>query len=501
MLAASALALLLFAPGAQGAAAPRSPSRGLHVAVLSCLTGKVRVATRLGCPTVPTAGPRDSGLATVSTLAASGSRTSLYAVGHRNSTLAQLSLGPNRALSFGACVTGNTFARACPGLPGASANAVAAPISNPTATAVSPDARSLYLVSGDFHASVVARFARDPVTGALAYQGCVTGDLEAAPPGPAACSPLPSATAKGPGSGLYEPSGVAISADGRRVYVTAAGDGSVIAFDRDPASGALSLAGCVNGARRVSGCARAPGRSILAGATSPFLSPDGRYLYVAGRGYSTVVAFRLGGTGALRFAGCVTSRDDRRPCRRGRRPEGAVAALSNPSGIAGTADGRFLYVSSTYGTIVALRRNRASGALTPVSCASSRREDRRRCARVPMARVPKGFGGIRRVPLLGGARTPVLVARGKTLLAPVGRVSGLAEFKRNRRSGALAFRGCATGNLELSTARNGPCQPLRKATGNGVGSGFYVTFALAPAPGNLVYAASAGDSTVSLLRP
>lgn len=101
----------------------------------------------------------------------------------------------------------------------------------------------------------------------------------------------------------------------------------------------------------------------------------------------------------------------------------------------------------------------------------------------------------------GGTRTAVLVARGKTLLAPVGRLSGLAKFKRNRRSGALAFRGCATGNLELSTARKGPCQPLRKATGNGVGSGFYVTFALAPGPGNLVYAASAGDSTVSLLRP
>lgn len=407
MLAATALALLLLAPGAQGAAAPRSSGRGIHVAVLSCLTAKTRVATRLGCPRVPIGvTPRDSGLAAASALAASGSRTSLYAVGHRNSTLAQLSLGPNRALGFGACVTGNTFARACLSLPGASANAVAAPISHPIAAAVSPDGRSLYLVSGDFHASVVARFARNPVSGALAYQGCVTGDLEAAPPGPAACSPLPSATAKGHGSGLYEPSGVAISADGRRVYVTAAGDGSVIAFARDPASGALSLAGCVSSGRRVSGCARAPGRSILAGATSPFLSPDGRYLYVAGKGYSTVVAFRLGGTGALRFAGCVTSRDDRRPCRRGRRPEAAVAALSNPSGIAGTADGRFLYVSSTYGTIVALRRNRASGALTPVSCVSSRREDRRRCARVPVARVPKGFSGTRKIPLLGVPAPP-----------------------------------------------------------------------------------------------
>jgi WD40-like Beta Propeller Repeat len=467
--------------------------------VLSCVTAKPRVAARLGCPTIPGAGGRGSGLEGVRTLAASGNRTSLYAASDRNSTLVQLALGPSRALSFGACVTGDSFVDACLNLPGATANAWAAPIASPTAAAVSPDGRSLYLVSGSFHGAVVARFARDPATGALAYQGCVTGDLEAGPSGPAACAPLPTATKDGYGSGIYEASGVAIGAGGNRVYVTGAGDGSVTAFDRDPGSGALSFAGCVSSNRQVRGCTHVPGSDpVLGGIGSPFLSPDGRYLYAAAGRADTVSAFALGGSAAIRFAGCVTSRDKRRPCRRGRRPEGAAAALSNPSGVTGAPDGRFLYVSSTYGEIVALKRNRATGALEPVSCISSRSEDRRRCARVPAS--PKKVSGTH-VALLNGIRTPLFTAAGRTLIAPVGSIDGFAELNRNPKSGALSFRGCVTGNLSLSSARHGSCQPLPKATDNGAGSGFYKTAALAPATGNLVYAAAWGDATVSLLRP
>lgn len=504
MLVACSLAALLLAAAAREAPA-RAPARGLHVTVLSCVTSSNRVAARRGCHgTSGSEGPSShlSPLSGVAALASGGERTSVYAIAKLNATMTRLALGPSRSLSFADCLTGDTFVDACPHLPGATANAWAAPVSYPTAAAVSPDGRSLYLVSGGFHGAAIARFVRDPLTGALSYAGCLTGSLESGPSTPAACAPLPGATAKGAGSGIYEASGIVISADGRRVYVTAAGDGSVAAFDRDPASGALSLAGCVGG-RQVPGCARVPGsRLILYGATSPFLSPDGRYLYVAAKGGDTVVAFRLGGEGAPRFAGCVSSRDDRRPCRRGRRPEGAVAALSGPSGIAGTADGRFLYVSSTYGAIVTLRRNRASGALKPVSCISSRREDRRRCARVLQARVPTQIPTVtRKVPFLGGIRTPLLLAHDKRLLAPAGRLAGVVAFKRNRGTGALALGGCATGNVYLSTARNGPCRPLPGATGNGVGSGFYATQALGHAPGNLVYAASAGDSTVSLLRP
>jgi len=489
---------LLLAPAAQGAAAQRSSGHGLHVAALSCITANTHVASRRGCATVPGAGYESterSGLDGVTALAAAGGGTSLYAVGNQTSALTQLGLGPPSRLSFAACFSGDTVVRTCAALPGATANAPEAPLSYPTAAAISPDGRSLYVTSGDFHGSVVARFVRDPATGALTYAGCLTGDLGAVPAG---CAALPSATREGYGSGLYEPSGIAVSADGAHVYVTAAGDGSVAAFDRDPVSGALSFVGCVSGYRRAVGCARIhDSRNVLEGIGGPFVSPDGRYLYGAANRAETVSAFALGAGGAIRFASCVTRRDDERPCRQGPRPEGVVHALAGPARVSGTADGRFLFVSSTYGTIVTLRRNRASGALTPASCISSNGEDRNRCATVPA--TAHRTKGTHHASLLTGARTPLLT--GDTMLVPIRTIDGIAELARNPRTGALAFRACATGTLELSTARKGPCTPLPGATRKGSGSGFYKTTALLPAPGGLVYAAASGDATVSVIRP
>ncbi|HEX3174603.1 MAG TPA: hypothetical protein VHQ43_10370 [Solirubrobacterales bacterium] len=497
---AALFAFLLFASAAQGASG--APAAGsFDVAVVSCVSGNSHVAARRGCAAAPGAGyegSQSSGLDEVLALAVSGRGTSLYAVGNRNSSLAQLALGAGRRLVFSACVTGNSFLDTCAQLPGATANAPEAPLSYPTATAISPDGRSLYVASGNFHGSVVARFVRDPLSGALAYAGCITGDLEAGPTGPGGCAALPTATREGFGSGLYESSGIAIAGDGRRVYVTAAGDGSVVSFDRDPASGALTFVRCISSNRRAAGCTHTPGGDeILEGIGAPLISPDGRYLYGAAGRAATVDVFALGGSQGIRFAGCVTGSDDRRPCRRGRHPRGAVQALSNPTGIAATADGRFLYVTSTYGTIVALRRKQASGALEPLSCISSNREDRGRCAQVPA--TPHRTRGTHHASLLTGVQTPLLI--GRTLLAPVRTIDGLVRLTRNARTGALAFAACATGNLQLSRGRQGPCTPLPKATRTGVDSGFYKTTALLPGPGNLLYAAASGDATISLLRP
>jgi hypothetical protein len=484
------------APAAAGVA-----GRGVHVTSLSCVTANSHVAARRGCATVPGAGHESSdfsGLDGVLALATTGSRTSLYAVGNTNSTLARLALGPSRALSLVDCVTGNSFLRACANLPGATANAAEAPLSYPTAAAISPDGRSLYAVSGNFHASVIVRFVREPLTGALTYQGCLTGDLEAGPAGPGACPPLPSATKDGYRSGLYEASGIAIGADGAHVYVTAAGDDSVVAFDRDAASGALAFAGCISSETRIAACAHTPSPNILEGLAGPVISPDGRYLYAAANRAETVSAFSLGGAGPPRFVGCVSRRADRRPCHRGRDPEGPVQALSNPGSEALSGDGRFLYVSSTYGTIVALRRNRASGALEPASCISSNAEDRGRCATVPP--ISQRTKGTHHATLLTGARTPLPVGA-KTVIAPIRTIDGLVELNRNPRTGALGFRGCASGDLILSAPGKGPCQRLPGATRKGVDSGFYKTTALIPGPGSLLYAAASGDATVSVLRP
>lgn len=494
--ALSLLAFLLAAPTAEAAPAP-SRSR-THVDVLSCITGNSVVAARRGCRAAPGAGhesTQDTGIDGTIALATTGGRTSLYAVANRSSALSQLTLGAGEALSFGACFTGNTFLDACTHVPGATANAPDAPISYPTAAVISPDGRFLYLASGDFHGSLIARFSRDPLTGTVTYLDCLSGDTDSGLAGPGGCTQLASAIRGGFGSGMYELSGLAISRDGARLYATASTDSSVSAFARDPATGGLSFVGCVTSNPKASHCAKVPrgDNRVLGGASSPVISADGKDLYVAADGAETVVAFTLNAAG-IRFSGCVTRRDDRPPCRRGR-ANGPVAALSNPGGIVESADGRFVYVTSTFGTIVVLKRNRASGALSPVSCISGNLEDRGRCTLVPRA-----VDSADEVSLLSGVRVPV-IAGSRTLIAPVRSPDGVLELRRNRRTGALAFLGCATGSIRFHSGRGAVCQRLPGATPNGVDSGFDKTTALVPGPGGLLYAAASRDGTISVLRP
>lgn len=497
-LAISVGALVLLASAGPASGAATAAGRGLRVSVVSCVTGNSHVATRLGCRRAPGAGfegSQDSGLDGVLALASAGSRTTLYGVGNSSSALTQLALGAGRRLSVAGCLTGNTFVDACTALPGAASNAVEAPLAEPTAAAISPDGRSLYVVSGNFHAAVLARFARDPTSGALTYAGCITGDLGAGPAGHAGCVPLPTATRDGFGSGLDGPSGLAIGRDGRHVYVTAGEDSAVVSFARDPASGALSFVQCVSSNRRAVGCSHPPDNgNVLEGLGAPFLSPDGRFLYAAAYRGNTVSAFALGAAGTVRLASCVSVDAGERPCRPGRDPRGPVQALLGASTVTGSADGHFVYAASTFGSIVVLRRNRASGALTAVSCISSESEDRRRCATVPA--TPRRTRGTHHSSLLTGVTGPLAI--GSSLLAPVRTIDGLARLHRNPQTGALSFSSCASADLELTGAR-GPCTALPGATHRGFNSGFYKTTALLPGPGGLLYAAASGDATVSAL--
>ncbi len=113
--------------------------------------------------------------------------------------------------------------------------AVATAMDDPEAIALSPEGRNLYVVSTS--SDSVAAFARDPSTGALRQlagaQGCVaepSGDEETGTP--LACVQV---------RALQQPSALAVSPDGRNVYV--GGYEEVAVFARDPASGALSQDG------------------------------------------------------------------------------------------------------------------------------------------------------------------------------------------------------------------------------------------------------------------
>jgi 6-phosphogluconolactonase (cycloisomerase 2 family) len=466
--------------------------------VLGCITGNSDVAARRGCVKLAGARPEgdSTGLAGAVAMLAGREGKSLYVVGNQFGILTRLALGPARGkVRFGSCFTGNSFIDECVNVPGAQANAVESPISHPTGAAISPDGRFLYVTSGDFHDATVARFSRNPVSGELAYVDCLTGAIEAGPAGTGACALIPSAVKDGYGSGLDEPSGLTFNADGSRLFVTAGLDQSVVAFARDRATGGLAFEGCVSSNPKASACARAP-RGVLDEASAPLLSRDGKFLYVAARRAGAIATFAVGPAG-LDYRGCLTgARDSRRPsCKPAKGKAGRDYALQAPAKMIEAPDGRFVYVSMSYGSIVVLRRNRASGTLSGSSCISGISSDRGSCTMLPQ------HSRLGNRTALNGVRSLLLSRSGRTVYAAVRSMDGITRLRRNPRSGALSFDGCVTGDVAQSTAGNGICAKLPGATKEGVDSGFDKTSELVQGPGGAIYEAASRDSTVSILRP
>lgn len=465
--------------------------------LLGCVSGNNRVAQAQGCTTVPGSGGRadEAGLEGVVALAGGGTTSSLYAIGSENSAITQLVRGSSAGkLDFAACLTGNTFIeRSCPPVPGAYANSDQAPIAYPTAAAISPDGRWLYLASGSFHGSVIARFSREPLTGTLTYVDCLTGDTEPDPTGVLSCTLIPGADHGGYGSGINEPTGLVIGADGRHLYVTAGLDQTLTTFARDPATGALSFDGCLSTTTKTTECRHLSiGRFGFEGLGEPLLSPDGRFLYAGASSAGTIDIFRIGASGTPTFAGCLGGGGEEQRCRAGRGP---LSSLRLPSGLTPSPDWHFLYATSGYGAIVALRRNAATGALSPSSCISADTDHRGLCTL-----IGRGPGkGTHHASVLTGIRRPLVSADGRLLFAPIRTQDALVELRRDPRTGALSFRGCVTGSLRV--AARGMCEPIPGATKNGGASGFAKLTTLARGPEGLLYAASSADATVWVIRP
>jgi DNA-binding beta-propeller fold protein YncE len=151
---------------------------------------------------------------------------------------------------------------------------------------------------------------------------------------------------------------VAVSADGRNVYVASSRSNAIAIFRRNPGNGALSqpagAGGCI-ASKAAEGCARAIG---LGGVNSLALSPDGRNLYATARGSDAVTAFgRNSATGALRqlpgAAGCWSGLP-LPGCGQGRGVVGPDVLVASP-------DGHNVYVGSFFGNAVAVFGREAKG--------------------------------------------------------------------------------------------------------------------------------------------
>jgi DNA-binding beta-propeller fold protein YncE len=223
-------------------------------------------------------------------------------------------------------------------------------LSGPDVVALSPDGESLYV--GSFFGNAVAVFKRER-NGALAQfegeGGCLAEAI-------AGCAPA---------IGIGAPEGLAVSPDGRSVYVAGATSNSIAAFSRDLETGALSQpgegAGCVvDASTPIAGCTA--GVQLL-GANALAFAPAGRDLYATSLFSDSVTSFGRLATGAisqkpgtrgcliyLRSAGCSFGRE-----------------LEAPEGIAVAPDGRSAYVASfASGAIDVLARERESGVVVQV---------------------------------------------------------------------------------------------------------------------------------------
>lgn len=163
------------------------------------------------------------------------------------------------------------------------------PLHEPTDVVVSPDGKNVYVSTGATRFSGVTVYTRDPETGLLALQSCVSNDGT-----DGVCAT---------GNALLGVRALAVSPDGANLYAIATN--SLATFSRDPDTGALTQIGCrLTGAPDDGPCR---GDRAMAGATDVAISADGASAYVAAVDDSTVSVFtRDSDDGRLTRDSCVT---------------------------------------------------------------------------------------------------------------------------------------------------------------------------------------------------
>ncbi|MCC6765520.1 MAG: beta-propeller fold lactonase family protein [Deltaproteobacteria bacterium] len=196
--------------------------------------------------------------------------------------------------------------------------------------ALSADGHHLYAAGTTENALAV--FSRDSGTGVLTFVQALFDEA-------------------GGVSGLDEPWGVAVSADGKNVYVASHTSSAVTAFTRNVVSGTLAfLATYPDGGI---------GGPSLAGARELVVSGDGANVYVAADGDGAIAIFdRNPLTGSLTFSAAAVDGVD------------GVSGIVGAQAIAIGPDGQTVYAGGNGGRTAVFERTVPGGALTFVEAES-----------------------------------------------------------------------------------------------------------------------------------
>jgi DNA-binding beta-propeller fold protein YncE len=270
---------------------------------------------------------------------------------------------------------------------------------------------------------------------------------------------------------------IAVSPDGRNVYVASSKSDAIAIFLRDPRSGALRQAkgsgGCI-AAKGASGCAPAIG---LDGPNSVAVSADGKTVYATSRASGSITSFRRNAdTGSLRqlppsSAGCIAAAPIP-GCVPGRGLLGADVVVISP-------EGANAYVGAFFGNAVAtFNRNSKSGVLEqPAGVAGC-------IAEAGAEGCATGFA-------LGAVEGLAAGNAGTNVYAASALSNALAVLSRNPETGALSQANDGSGCV--SNAALGGCVTGRELDG---------VNAVATSPGSeVVYATSLLSNSVTAFAP
>jgi DNA-binding beta-propeller fold protein YncE len=317
-------------------------------------------------------------------------------------------------------------------------------LERPTGVAVSADGKSVYVVSAGSDA--VARLNRNTTTGAITQ-----------PAGSAGCI---SETGAGPcadGRALDSTQGLAVSPDGKSVYVATVGDidnGGLVRLNRDPTTGAITqpagTAGCIS--QPGYGAEPCADGHALDGVWDVTVSPDGKSVYVAtAGGISQGAVARLNRnttTGAISqpagAAGCISQTGNgAEPCADGHE-------LSGPLDVAVSPDGKSVYVATSTWSVVRLTRNTTTGAISqPAGAAGCISED--------------GGGPCADGRALEATQSVAVAPGGKSVYVASYVSNAVARLNRNTTTGAITQPAGTAGCI--SQTGEGPCADGRALKG------------------------------------
>jgi DNA-binding beta-propeller fold protein YncE len=375
-----------------------------------------------------------------SDVAVSPDGASVYVVSRVGEAIAHFVRGADGSVSLRECLA-HQHNPDCDGLP-------PFPIAGPAAVEVSPDGRSVYVAgrSGDS----VAHFSRDFDDGPLAFDGCVANNSMVTGCGDLATDPL------------RRPNDLAVSPDGRSVYVASAGSGfgpaSISLFDRPDPPGQIVFDSCVADAA-AGGCAALP-NPVLNGADAVAASPDGKSVYVVSIESDSIAHFGLSPVdGRIVFDACFADSGlSQCPDLPGQPLDGATAVAASP-------DGKSVYVvSRDRGAIAHFVRTESTGRLAYAGCLADTATE---CGDLPG-------------PVLTGASDVAVSPDGRSIYVVSDAADSIVRFAREPGDGRMTFAGCLADGPDAGCG-DLPGKPLADAEALAVspdGSSVYVVASL-----------------------